>query len=175
MLRAKFKAAAGSKLDSIDFNPSDYVGAEDKFLDFCKRMYDLLKDNPERARLDLTFDLRTKTAGLDWASARTAELTELRSRQLDVAMHERTLFDVAQLRVPELTTWVGIGCPNTHWRIDGTEFDGGSCPRNEDGGPMSCENCWGRRAPRGARAHANPHLVVGEDGMPVDVPASHDN
>lgn len=181
MLRAKFKAADGSKLDSIDFNLRDYVGAEDKFLAFCKQMYDLLKDDPGRARLDLTLDLRTKTEGLAWANARTDELNELRSRQLDVTIPEqgepvRTLLDVARLRVPTLRGYEDIGCPYVHWRIDGTEGDSITvCPRRADGGTMSCEECWGRTATSGARAHRNPQL---EDWLTTDgagVPASRDD
>lgn len=174
MLRAKFKAADGSKLDSIDFNLRDYVGAEDKFLAFCKQMYDLLKDDPGRARLDLTLDLRTKTEGLAWANARTDELNELRSRQLDVTIPGqdepvRTMLDVARLRVPTLRGYSGIGCPNSHWRIDGAESDRTGCPHGDDGRALSCEECWGRTAAATARAHSNPQLegFVTTDGCSV--------
>lgn len=179
MLRAKFKAADGSKLDSIDFNLRDYVGAEDKFLAFCKQMYDLLKDDPGRARLDLTLDLRTKTEGLAWANARTDELNELRSRQLDGTIPEqgepvRTLLDVARLRVPTLRGYSGIGCPNTHWRIDGAADNVTTCPQHENGHTMSCEECWGRAAASGARAHRNPQLEDWYTTDGVRVPASRD-
>ena len=183
MLRAKFKGADGSKLSAVDFNPAehfDHFDSEDNFLDFCGKVYRQLRDNPENARLDITFDLRTKTDGFDWANERTTQLNELRSRQLNVTIPPqdeptRTLFDVARLRVPTLSDWRGIGCPYEHWAIDGAGQQGmWNCPRHDSGATMSCDECWHRTAESTARAHRNPHLGAGEGGVPETVPASID-
>ena len=175
MLRATIKDKDGNKISTLSFDPNEYsdadLTAEQKVQKFIGRACHTLRTDLNNARLDITFDLRTKTEGLEWANERTDELNELRSRQLDVTIPPqdeptRTLFDVARLRVPTLSSWVGIGCPGSGWLIDGIDSYEPCC--------CQCEECWNRPAIEGARAHRNPALGAWITTDTHAVPASID-